>query len=87
MEVQPSGEVRGKANAIRERRSALRQMTPEQLLHLGAAYVAYLKAGICEGKALFVVYRADGIPVVVADDLDTAVESAAEQGLNFVAVH
>lgn len=87
MEVHPSAEISSKAEVIRERRSALRRMTPEQLLHLGAAYVAYLKAGICDGKALFAVYRADGIPVVVTDTVDAAVESAAEQGLNFVAVH
>jgi hypothetical protein len=87
MDVHPTGEICEKANVIRERRSALRRMTPEQLLHLGASYVAYLKAGICDGQELFAVYRADGIPIVVTDDLDAAVESAAEQGLNFVAVH
>jgi hypothetical protein len=87
METHRPAEISEKANVIRERRSALRQMTAEQLLHLGAAYVAYLKAGVCDGKELFAVYRADGIPVVVTDDLDAAVESAAEQGLNFVAVH
>jgi hypothetical protein len=87
MELHPRGETGEKAGVIRERRSALRRMTREQLLHLGAAYVAYLKAGVCDGRELFAVYRADGIPVVVTDSLDAAVESAIEQGLNFVAVH
>ena len=87
MQTHAEGETSTKAHVIRERRSALRRITPEQLLHLGAAYVAYLKAGICDGKELFAVYRADGILVIVTDSFEAAVETAAEQGLNFVAVH
>ena len=87
MEAGASGESGAKVNVIRDRRSALRQMTSEQLLHLGMTYVAYLKFGTCGAEALFAVYRADGTPVVVTNTLDDAVEIAAEQGLNFVAVH
>jgi hypothetical protein len=87
MEVHPLDEISARANVISDRRSALRQMTQEQLLELGMTYVAYLRAGVCDGKELFAVYRADGIPIVVTDDLDAAIETAAEQGLNFVAVH
>jgi hypothetical protein len=36
---------------------------------------------------LFVLYGADGMPLVTADDVETAVEMAAERGLNFVPVH
>ena len=87
MEVRPLGETGAKANVLRDSRSALRRMTSQQLLHLGMTQVAYLKAGVCAGNALFVVYGADGTPVVVTDNLDAAVETAAEQGLYFVAVH
>ena len=87
MDVHASGDSGAKVNVIRDRRSALRQMTSEQLLNLGITYVAYLKSGICDGKALFAVYGADGILIVVTDSLDDAVETAAEQGLNFVSVH
>ena len=87
MEVHPLGEGEAKTNVTRDRRSALRRMTQEQLLQLGMSYVAYLRSGVHEGQELFAVHGADGIPVVVTDDLDAAIESAVEQGLNFVAVH
>jgi hypothetical protein len=72
---------------IPDSRSALRRMTCEQLLHLGMNQVVYLKSGMCEGEMLFVLYGADGTPVVAAHDVDAAVETAIEHGLSFVAVH
>jgi hypothetical protein len=69
------------------RTTALRQMTAEQLLHLGERYVVYLKFGVCDGEMLFVLYGANGAPLVVADDVETALDMVAERGLNFVAVH
>ena len=59
----------------------------EQLLGLGMNQVVYLKSGTCDGRTLFVLFGADGTPVVVADDVEAAVETALEQGLSFVAVH
>ena len=87
MEVHPLGDIDTRANVICDRRSALRRMTQEQLLELGLTYVAYLRAGLYDGKELFAVYGADGIPIVVTDDLEAAIETATENGLNFVAVH
>jgi hypothetical protein len=69
------------------RETALRQMTTEQLLHLGERYVVYLKSGVCDGEMLFVLYGANGAPLMAADDVETALDMAAECGLNFVAVH
>jgi hypothetical protein len=43
--------------------SALRQITPEQLLHLGTRHVVYLKAGMRDGAMAFMLYGADGAPV------------------------
>ena len=66
---------------------ALRQMTAEQLLHLGERYVVYLKSGVCDGEILFVLYGANGAPLVAVDDVETALDMVAERGPNFVAVH
>ena len=87
MNIHPSGEPSAEVGAMRDRRSALRQMTAEQLLRLGMHQVVYLKSGLRDGHMLFVLYGADGTPLLVADDADAAAELASERGLGFVAVH
>ena len=67
--------------------AALRQMTAEQLRHLGKRQVVYLKVGMRHGELAFVLYGADGTALVIVDAVETAVEMAAEHGLGFVAVH
>ena len=67
--------------------AALRHITAEQLRHLGTRQVVYLRSAIRDGEHAFAVYGADGIPLVVVDDVDTAVAMAAERGFGFVAVH
>jgi hypothetical protein len=76
-----------KVNAILMRRSALRQMTCDELLHLGMSQVVYLKSGMCGGEILFMLYGADGTPILATDDVDVAIEAAADRGLNFVNLH
>ena len=73
--------------AVSMQRSALREMTCEQLLHLGMSQVVYLKSGMCDGEMLFILYSADGTPIVATDDVDVAIEAAADRGLNFVNLH
>jgi len=80
-----SGDARH--NAGDRRTAALRHMTAEELLHLGTHQVAYLKVGMRDGEMRFVLYGADGAPLVMAEDVETAVEMAAERGLGFVSVH
>jgi hypothetical protein len=77
----------GPIGVVRDKRSALRQITAEQLQQLGTDHVVYLRAGFRDGALLFVVYRADGQPVALADTIDTAAEMAIEHGLAFVLVH
>jgi hypothetical protein len=74
-------------DAADQKTAALRQMSVKQLLHLGTRQVAYLKSGMRNGELLFMVYRADGTPLVMVDAVQTAVEMAAQRGLGFVAVH
>ena len=87
MEIHPLNDIDGQAGVTRDSRSALRWMTSEQLLDLGMNQVVYLKSGMCDGKMLFVLFGADGTPVIAADNVDAVVETAIEQGLSFVAVH
>jgi hypothetical protein len=70
-----------------ERTTVLRQITAEQLLHLGARQVVYLKVGLHDGELAFMLYSADGTPLAMVDTVEKAVETAAEHGLSFVAVH
>jgi hypothetical protein len=67
--------------------TALRKMTIEQLRHLGTRQVVYLKAGMHDGELAFMLYGADGTPLVTVDTVDAAVEMVAEHGLGFAAVH
>jgi hypothetical protein len=83
MSTHPIGEIAGGD----PRTTALRQMTPEQLLHLGSRQVAYLRSSMCDGEVAFVLFGADGAPLVIAGDVETAAEIAAKHGLAFVAVH
>jgi hypothetical protein len=46
--------------AVDSRHTALRQMTPEQLLYLGTRQVVYLRSGMCDGEPAFVLHGADG---------------------------
>lgn len=70
-----------------QRTAALRQMTAHQLLDLGTHRFVYLRAGTRNGERLFVLYRADGVPLAMAGDVETAVDVAAEYALEFVSVH
>ena len=76
-----------KIRAVLMQRSALRQMTCEQLLRLGISQVVYLKSGMCDGEMVFLLYSADGTPIVATDNVDAAIEAAADRGLNFVNLH
>jgi hypothetical protein len=79
------GELRSAAGDART--TALRQMTPEQLLHLGTRQVVYLSSGMCDGELAFVLCGADGAPLVMADDVETAVGIAVKYGLVFATIH
>jgi hypothetical protein len=70
-----------------QRTAELRRTTAEQLLPLGARQVVYLKAGTCKDGLVFVIYGADGNPIVMVEDPETAMGMVAEQGLIIVAVH
>jgi hypothetical protein len=49
--------------------------------------VVYLKVGTCDGEQAFVVFGANGTPLVVVEDVETAVETVAKHGLGLVTLH
>ena len=87
MNMHPIGAPGEAVGIIRDLASALRQMTAQQLLQLGARQVVYLTAGMHDGERLIVLYGADGSPLAIADAVETAAEMAARHGLAFVSVH
>ena len=66
---------------------ARRQMTVEQLRCLGTRQVVYLRAGTLDGETAFLIYSADGTPIMMVEDLVTAMAMVAKEGLFIVAVH
>jgi hypothetical protein len=88
MNMHPMGErSETLANARDPEIVALRHITAEQLRHLGARQVVYLKAGTCDGEQAFVVFGADGTLLVVVDNIETATAMVARHGLDFVTLH
>jgi hypothetical protein len=67
--------------------AVLRDMTAEQLLQFGRHQMVYLKAAMRGGELLFMLFAADGTRLVTVDSVETAVEMAAENGLEFVPIH
>ena len=74
-------------NGADKQTAALRRMTVDQLRDLGTCQVAYLRSGTCDGERLFVLYGADGMPLVTVDDVESVVDIATEHGLACVSVH
>lgn len=79
--------INASRNGADRQTAALRHMTVDQLLDLGRARWVYLRGGTCDGERLFVLYGADGVPLMTVDDVETVMEIAAEHGLAFVSVH
>jgi hypothetical protein len=63
------------------------QMSAEQLQQLGTRQVVYLSAGTCDDEMVFLIHGADGTPIVMVEDLKTAMAMVAQHGLVVVAVH
>ena len=87
MNTQSTRETSEKVELGLNRRAALRQMSTEQLRHLGMRQVAYLKYGRRNNQPVFLLYGVDGIALLAVDTFDEAQEAAAEHGLDFVTVH
>jgi hypothetical protein len=88
MDMHPIGEAdETGTDAANRRNAALRRISAEQLLCLGARQVVYLTSVMRDGEIVFVLYGADGTPLARVNDIGRAVEIAADRRLEFVAVH
>ena len=76
-----------KAGVVVDQMTALRRMTTEQLRHLGADQVVYVRCARRDSEPVLVLYGADGTPLSAVETADAAFEVAADHGLAFVTVH
>jgi hypothetical protein len=67
--------------------SSLRQISSEELLHLGTRQIVYLKSGMCDGEMAFRLYGADGTDLETFDSIEDAVQTVDENGLSFASIH
>lgn len=56
----------------------LRRITGSQLLSLGMTQFAYVRSVVHDGEHLFAIHAADGTPMAVAEDEESAMDAILE---------
>ena len=64
-----------------------RQMTLDQLATLGVSDIAYVKPVMAEGRIVFSIHAADGRPMAIMDNRETAFAAIRQNDLEPVSVH
>ena len=65
----------------------IRHLTPEQLMQLGMADLAYVKPVLLDGRMAFAIHAADGSPMAMAADCDLAVAAIVQHEMQPALVH
>jgi hypothetical protein len=65
----------------------VRALTPLQFAQLGVKQVAYVKPVIFNGTPGFAIHAADGSPMAVAPQLDTAIGAILQHDMMAALVH
>lgn len=65
----------------------LRNLTPDQLMQLGMADLAYVKPVMLDGQAAFAIHAADGSPMAMAADRSLAVAAIMQHEMVPALVH
>jgi hypothetical protein len=65
----------------------VRHLTDTQLLSLGVSRVAYIKAVVIEGEDVFAIHAADGTPMALTEDQETAIEAILQHEMVPALVH
>jgi hypothetical protein len=65
----------------------VRALTPMQFAQLGVKQVAYVKPVIFNGAPGFAIHAADGSPMAVAPQLDTAIGAILQHDMMAALVH
>ena len=64
-----------------------RTLTPAQFAELGVSQVAYIKPVTVEGKQVFAIHAANGVPMGLAEDSDTAAVAIIQHEMVPTRVH
>ncbi len=65
----------------------VRHLTPVQFAQLGVKQVAYVKPVIFNGTPSFAIHAADGSPMAVAPQLETAIGAILQHDMAAALVH
>jgi hypothetical protein len=65
----------------------VRELTPMQFAQLGVKQVAYVKPVMFNGTPGFAIHAADGSPMAVAPQLDTAIGAILQHDMLAALVH
>lgn len=65
----------------------VRRLTPLQFAQLGMKQVAYVKPVIFNGSPGFAIHAADGTPMAVAPELETAIGAILQHDMLAALVH
>jgi len=65
----------------------VRHMTADQLGALGVSHIAYVKAVVVNGEIGFAIHAADGTPMALAGDRDTAMAAIVQHEMMPLSVH
>ncbi|HZT51633.1 MAG TPA: DUF1150 family protein [Stellaceae bacterium] len=69
------------------RGTMLRAISPTEFAHFGLSDIAYVKRVIIDDESVFAVHAADGTPMAVLRDRETAVAALLQHELEAVSVH
>ncbi len=65
----------------------IRHMTTDQLGALGVSHIAYVKAVVVNGSIGFAIHAADGTPMALAGDRQTAMAAIMQHEMMPLSVH
>jgi hypothetical protein len=77
----------GAVNETAFRMVSVRDLTPMQFAQLGLKQVAYVKPVIFNGSQGFAIHAADGSPMAVAPQLETAIGAILQHDMAAALVH
>ncbi len=77
----------GGISGLEAARFDIRHLTPDQLMQLGMADLAYVKPVLLNGQMAFAIHAADGSPMAMAADCDLAVAAIVQHEMVPALVH
>lgn len=72
---------------LAEPREVLKNLSSQDFLNFGLEEVAYIRPVEVDGEDVFAIHRADGTPISIAENMDSAIVSARYNDLEPLAVN